>query len=481
MKKYLLIILLSMLVQVVSAQSKRVQQLDGALIPVAAIDKIITGLMNAADVTGLALGIINDNKAVYVKSYGFKNKEKGELTDTSTIFYGASFSKAVFAYFVMQLVQEGKIELDKPVYRYLDKPLPDYDNYKDLAGDERWKLITARHCLSHTTGFPNWRFLNPRGNGKLEIFFTPGERYAYSGEGLALLQMIVEESTGRKLEAMIQEKVFKPIGMTRSSYVWQPEFEDNYAIGYDADGNPLPKRKRYSANAAGSMETTIADYSRFIAAVMQGKGLTETAKQEMLASQVHINSVRQFPSLRTDTTEENKKIALSYGLGWGLLTSRYGKGFFKEGHDDGWEHYNINFPEKGTGIILMTNSSNGESIFREVLEKVIGDTFTPWQWEGYIPYRKAVRMDTAVLNDYTGLYKQDGMEVTVFLEDGTLKLDAKEGGLSEVKLYAEKKDHFFIRVVDMTIRFERDAAGQVQKLIADDGSDKHEFKKIDNQ
>ena len=129
------------------------------------------------------MGIINDDKIVYLHSYGYKNKARNELNDTSTHFYAASLAKPLFGYIVMQLVDEGKIDLDKPLYTYLPKPLPEYDNYKDLADDDRYKLITARMCLDHTTGFPNWREGNPHNNNKLEIFLKnrdpgilPGQR-----------------------------------------------------------------------------------------------------------------------------------------------------------------------------------------------------------------------------------------------------------------------------------------------------------------
>ena len=122
--------------------------------------------MDNAGVTGLCIGIINDNKVNCVKTYGYKNKPANQLNDTATCFYAASLSKPVFAYLVMQLVDKGVINLDTPLYKYLPKPLPEYENYKDLVGDERWKLITARHCLNHTTGFPNWRQLNPKRHSK---------------------------------------------------------------------------------------------------------------------------------------------------------------------------------------------------------------------------------------------------------------------------------------------------------------------------
>ncbi len=215
--------------------------------------------MDNGEVTGLCIGIVNNDKPVYIKSFGYKNKPRAQLNDTATIFYAASLSKPLFAYIVMQLVDEGVVDLDKPLYTYLPKPIPEYKNYEDLAGDNRWKLITARDCLDHTTGFPNWRQFNPHDNQKLEIFFTPGERFAYSGEGIYLLQMVVETITGRSLEDLAEEKIFKPFGMIRTSFVWKPLFENDYAIGHDMNEDTLPKNKRTNANAAGSMETTIAD------------------------------------------------------------------------------------------------------------------------------------------------------------------------------------------------------------------------------
>lgn len=385
------------------AQQTTITRPDAKTLTTASIDASVRKLMDTAEVTGLCLGIINDNKIAYVKSYGYSDKAKNQINDTATCFDAASLSKPLFAYLVLQFVDKGVLDLDKPLFMYLPKPLPDYENYKDLSGDDRWKLITARQCLDHTTGFPNWRQLNPRNNQKLEIFFTPGERYAYSGEGIHLLQFVLEIITNRKLEDLARESIFEPFGMTRTSFVWQPSFENNFAIGHNTSEESFPKRKRTWANAAGSMETTIADYTRFIAAAMRGDRLTKKSKQEMVSPQIGIYTKRQFPSLNNDTTSVNRTIQLSYGFGWGLFKSPYGWAFFKEGHDDGWQHYCINFPDKGTSVVIMTNSSNGESIFKELVENLTGVTI-PWEWEGYAPYRASVNVPIGTLDTYIGKY-----------------------------------------------------------------------------
>ena len=379
------IILLS--ASAISARVTSITKLDGSLIRTVEIERTIPDRMAAAGVTGLGLAILNDNRIVYIKMFGFRNKARSELLDENTVMRGASLSKAVFSYLVLQLVQEGVLDLDKPLCRYFDKPLPEYDDFRDLSSDDRWRSITARMCLSHTTGFPNLRWLNPRGNRKLEIFFTPGTRYAYSGEGIQLLQLAVERITGRGLEDLARARVFGPLGMKRSSFIWQDRFEGNQATGHDDLETPIDfYGKTARAGASGSLYTTVSDYARFVEAVMRGKGLKASAKRTMLTPQIAIQSKHQFPSLADEVTDQYEAIGLSYGLGWGLYQCGYGRAFFKEGHGEGWQNYNVNFPDRKTSILIMTNSANGEKIFKDVLEKTIGDTCTPWEWEGYVPY-----------------------------------------------------------------------------------------------
>lgn len=386
-----LLICLFLLSTSVYGQKTEIQKLDNSTIKTNEIDQIVTKLMDTANVQGLSLGILNNKKSIYTKAYGFKNKEKNELLDTSTVLYAASFSKPVFTFLTLKLVQDKILDLDKPIYEYLSKPLPEYEDYADLANDNSWKLITTRMCLSHTTGLPNTRWINVRTGeidtlGTMKIYFKPGTRYAYSGEGLKLLQLVAEEITGKTVEELAIEKIFKPIGMNRTGFIWHERFDDNYAIGHLENDELNPKKKRTEPVASGSLVTTISDYSKFVEYVMQGKGLNKKLWKMMISPQIKINSKYQFPTITDETTTDNESIHLSYGIGWGLLKCIYGRAFFKEGHDDAWRNYNINFVDKGISIIIMTNSANGELIFKELLEKIIGDTFTPWVWERYTPY-----------------------------------------------------------------------------------------------
>ena len=131
---------------------------------------------------------------------------------------------------------------------------------------------------------------------------------------------------------------------------------------------------------------TIGDFARFIEALMAGRRLRAPTRRLMLTPQIRIVSKHQFPTLAPETTAENDAIRLSYGLGWGLFSTPYGQAFFKEGHDEGWRHYTSMFDEPGIGIVIMTNSSNGEGIFKALLETLVRNTFTPIEWEGFTPY-----------------------------------------------------------------------------------------------
>lgn len=379
--------------------NQKIVRIDGSTISKDSITQKIKQLIGDANITGLSISIFNENEVVYQRAFGYKNADTKDSLSVNSIFYGASLSKAVFALLVMQLFEEGRIDLDTPLQNYLDKPLPEYSfnsswrGYKDLKGDNRYEKITARMCLSHTTGFPNWRFLTKSGfdiNGNLYFQFEPGTRYSYSGEGFSLLQFVVEKITGKGLEEIAQERIFQPFNMNRSSYLYvlQERFENQYAYGHDKDQNTIPFDEADEAGAAGSLGTTLANYSIFMEAVLKQKLLNKVLLDEMFTQQVNIKSKQQFGPNALVETNENQEINLGYGLGWGLLESPHGFGGFKEGHAEGFQHYSILFPETGIGIIIMSNSDNAERIFKEVLEYTIADRYTPWVWENYIPFSK---------------------------------------------------------------------------------------------
>ncbi|HNP53842.1 MAG TPA: serine hydrolase, partial [Ferruginibacter sp.] len=235
--------------------AQTITRLDGNQLPVKEIDARIRQWMQEENIQGLCVSVLNQQQPVLVKAYGYRNQPKNEYLDTATIMYGASLSKGVFGYLVMQLVDKGILNLDKPLYQYLPKPLYEYEYFADLKSDDRWKQITARMCLSHTTGLPNLRWFHPTTNvedttGFLRIYFNPGSRYAYSGEGFKLLQLVIETITQKTVDALAVEYIFNPLGMKRTGYVWHDSFgDDNVAVGHMNNGAIDKKKKRSTAVA----------------------------------------------------------------------------------------------------------------------------------------------------------------------------------------------------------------------------------------
>jgi CubicO group peptidase (beta-lactamase class C family) len=360
-----------------------VQRPDGSVIEVSRIDENVGQLLQKARVTGAGIALFHNGKIAYFKAYGYRDTEKSLPLTADSVMTSASLSKAAFSSLVMLLVQERTIDLDTPINRYLPKPLPDYPRYSDLRGDDRYRKLTLRILLSHSSGFPNWRAFED--DRKLRIHFNPGTRYAYSGEGIDLAQLVVETVKHRSIADLMEEKLFKPLRMNRTSMVWEARFDRDFANGYDEYGRSLGPERPTIPDAAGSMQTTLHDYAVFLSAIMRRDLLNTGVVSEMLSPQIRIDSAHQFPSLENTNSTANDGIRLGYGLGWGLYSSPYGKAFFKEGHDEGWRHLALCF-NNGGGILIMTNSSNGEGIFKPLIDSVLGPTSFPFDWEGYTPY-----------------------------------------------------------------------------------------------
>ncbi len=370
-----------------------IERLDGTHISKDSLTNKINQLIKDAKVHGIAVTVFNDKSPVYQKTFGYKNAPEQLILTDSTNIYGASLSKAVFGILVMKLVENDIIDLDTPLESYLPKKIYEYkqltrwhDNYSDLRTDSLYHKITARMCLAHTTGFNNWRFFES--DRKLRVNFEPGSKYFYSGEGLVYLQVVLEKITGKDLEELAQEHIFKPLEMKNSSYKWQPRFEKDFAHGHNTKGETYGKDIDNEPRSASTLETTASDYTKFLTAVMNKQILSNASYKEIFDPQIRIKSLAHFGPNSKTSTNKYDAINLSCGLAWLYFNTPHGKAVTKSGHGDGFQHYSILFPETGKGILIMTNSDNGESIYKELLEVALTDIYTPWEWSNYIPYNQ---------------------------------------------------------------------------------------------
>jgi CubicO group peptidase (beta-lactamase class C family) len=349
-----------------------------ALPDAATIDSTARALMQREHVQGLALAVIDAGTVVHVAAYGIRNAAGDPLT-TQTIMYGASLTKTAFTYMVMQLVDEGRLNLDTSIADLLPRPLPEYDDYHDLASDPRWKQLTMRILLTHTSGFANFRWLED--DGKLRFHYDPGTRYGYSGEGFYIAQLVLEEARGLDVGLEMQTRVFVRFGMTRTSMQWRPDFRPNLADGFRIDGTPEPHDERSSVSAAGSMDTSIDDQARLWAGIARGEGLSPASRREMMRGQVPITSSHQFPTLVPDTNPANGEIRLAAGLGLVTFQDPRGEMWFKGGHNEWTGNMVVCVERRKRCLVLLSNDVRAERIYPDLIRAVLGQTRLPWTWE----------------------------------------------------------------------------------------------------
>jgi CubicO group peptidase (beta-lactamase class C family) len=325
----------------------------------------IARLMAEMAVPGVSLAVIRDGKVAQLSAYGTRNAKCWEPVGEHTICEAASLSKPVFAYAALQLVDAGRLSLDEP----LSARLPEH-----LCGDPRADAITARHVLSHTTGLPNWR----SEQYPLRTYFAPGERFSYAGEGFVYLQRALERITGEPLDVLAGRLVFAPLRMRRSSFVWQARFEADHALPHDEARQPGLKFKPTNGNAAYSLQTTAADYARFLEAVLAGAGLRAATARLWLDPCANVPKDR-FQCLDPETPELDRRVA--WGLGWGL--ERDAGTFFHWGANAGASAFAIGAPGRGTAMVALTNSDNGLAIMPEIVRPIIPGAGPSLAWLGY--------------------------------------------------------------------------------------------------
>lgn len=358
----------------------------------AAIDVKVESIMTQTGAKGMAVAVIDHGRVRYVHAYGIRNA-KGEPLTTDTVMYGASLTKTVFAYTVLQLVDEGKLNLDTPIEADLDRPLPTYGPdpvfpdkygpYKDLADDPRWKKITPRMCLDHSTGFSNFWFIEP--DHKLHIHFDPGTHFSYSGEGFGLLQFVVEH--GRRSQGLgldvgdLTHANFARLGMTRTSLTWREGQDPNVADGWNDHGQPEPHSKRSKVRVAGSMNTTISDMAKFTAALVRGDGLSPASRAEMVKPSLHITTRTQFPLFQRDLPVSEQRKDLNAGLGVVVFDGAQGRGFYKGGHDGQTANTMVCIERRQRCALILSNDVRSEAGFADLVHFILGDTGVPYEWE----------------------------------------------------------------------------------------------------
>lgn len=333
----------------------KLKTVSGRKIKTADLDQLIRKTMDSLQIPGLSIAIINNGEVAYHRVFGAANVENKTPVTDKTIFEAASLSKPLFAFFFMKMVDAGRAGLDEPLYKVLPHP-------SIKGNDERYKLITPRMVLSHSTGFPNWSTNKP-----IELAFTPGDGFSYSGEAhqylTAWLAVANKTNWQKGLDSIFQETVARPLGMEHTFYVGNDYIKEHKATGYESGEAKelwLPK----SFGAAHTLHTEAVDFARFLQAMINGTGLSKNAYAEILKEQNHFKADNEL--LKTGQT--------GWALGFAMKPTPNGTKYLHTGNNTGFRAYCDFYPDKKYGIVLFINSDR-ISEFYEVIGKFLGDEF----------------------------------------------------------------------------------------------------------
>ena len=193
------------------------------------IEENVPKLIGDYKVPCVGVGIIENGKVDYLKVFG--QHQIGKEAPQNTIFDIASITKVVVTVATLKLIDDGFLNLDEPLYPYWVDP--------DILNDERYKIITPRHILSHSAGFKNWR------NKKLTIDFEPGSNFHYSGEGFEYLKKAIENKLGQSIDKIVDSILFKPLQMNDATMVWHNDMDESrFAYWYDTKGEWYKRKIR---------------------------------------------------------------------------------------------------------------------------------------------------------------------------------------------------------------------------------------------
>ncbi len=330
------------------------------------LDKKVIKLMDQYDIPGVSIAIIREGKLVRTTAYGYADLEHNRNMTLNAVYRVESISKSVTAWGVMRLVEQGLIDLDKPVREYLrDWKFPDSDYPEEN--------ITVRRLLSQTSGLPlgtigeeyppnsDMPDLAEYLTREVEPAREPGSGFRYSNVGYNLLELLIEEVTGRDFAGYMEEEVLIPLGMHSSVFVWDDSLYAILPTGYDLKGNPVSPYE-YPARASGGLFATVEDVARFAMAGMRRpwvtahKVLDETAIQKIYTPGVDIPGMFGI-------------VSDSYGFGHFIETLPDGrKAVWHGGQGHGWMSHFHSVPESGDGIIILTNSQRSWPLIAGILK-----------------------------------------------------------------------------------------------------------------
>ncbi|GAA3656426.1 serine hydrolase [Flavivirga jejuensis] len=359
-KLYFLIWVIMILNHAVYAQSKSITK-----------DEYLNNLNNKIPawldefvVPGAAIAIIDNGEVILQKGYGYADVKNNIKVNDQTGFNIGSISKTVAAWGIMKLVEEGKVELDSPVEKYLTRwhfPKSEYSINK----------VTIRRLLSHTSGlslpgYPGWspsdtlptieESLSGKNNGPgdVRLIMEPGTKWKYSGGGFTILQLVIEEVTGLKFADFMQAEILNPLGMVNSSYIINEKILDKSSLEHNNYGAVIPF-ELFTAKAAAGLHTTIEDFAIFAQASLNVSNTSGTQQSilkqstiELMTSPVPASDGKYGLGYHVDSIPNTSAVLVGHG-----------------GANTGWHAFLQVNQKTGDGFAMITNGGSGHNVYRQ--------------------------------------------------------------------------------------------------------------------
>lgn len=328
----------------------------------ARLDGLVPTLLARTGVPGAQIAVIDKGAVVWTGNYGLADLSRSQPVTEGTLFNIGSVSKTVAAWGVLALVEaRADLALDSPVQQHLTRwriPPSEFD----VNG------VTLRRLLSHTSGLSvlpaSESFTYPPSLegilsqsygafGRLRLVRTPGASFEYNNGNYTLLELLVEEVTGLKFARYMRQAVLGPLGMDVSTYTPRA---DLLATPYDEKTQPRPQAHADVGDASGGLYTTAADLARLVAAAMRGPDGSPPGRGILRPETV--------ATMITPAPETGGR----YGLGYKMLpVSDTLRMIGHDGSNPGWNATFMAAPEKGVGIVVLTNSRAGAAIVADIV------------------------------------------------------------------------------------------------------------------
>jgi len=424
----------------------------------AAFEREVDALRTELVIPGLSAAIVKDGEVVWARGFGYADVERRVPATPDTLYHVASITKTFAATLVMQLVEQGKLDLDEPASHYST-------DFKDDA-------VRVKHLLSHTSEGP-----------------TPGERYAYSGERYDYLTAVVEKGTGKSFRAAIVDTFLEPLGMSSSvpghDVVDDAVARQRYAAALSTLSQPYtlyggdeiihvsypPK----DINAAAGLLSTVMDLARYDAAIDRHVLLEQKTQEKAWTPFVSTAGER-----------------LPYGLGWFVTDDRGVRLIWHGGNwGTGFSALHLKVPAKGLTLIMLSNSEALNGHKYAIGEPIVNDAFAcaflrrvvfdgarsldcertsraavaKWKADRRADARPVVAIDPATLDAFVGRYRFE-FDPTMILDvtraDGKLYVDVPANQQTEVFPAAPTTFFLKIRRADITFVHERGRVTHLQ-------------------